>query len=84
MPLTEKGKGPENPYRVVDRSYANFGESPECELRRIPRPRTSPKRSSEKLATRKQRLSNTKDSPFECTPAPIEEYGAKVTEKGTP
>ena len=33
VPLTEKREGSEHPYRVVDRSDANFGESPECELR---------------------------------------------------
>ena len=30
--LTEKREGPENPYRVVDRSYANFGESPKGKI----------------------------------------------------
>jgi hypothetical protein len=33
-------RGPENPYRVVNRSYANFRESPKGEVRRIPIPRT--------------------------------------------
>src|SRR5215213_4517693 len=33
LDLTEKREGPEHPYGVVDRSYANFRECPECELR---------------------------------------------------
>jgi hypothetical protein len=33
LDLAEKREGPENPYGVVDRSYANFRECPECELR---------------------------------------------------
>jgi hypothetical protein len=33
LDLGEKREGPENPYGVVDGSYANFEESPECELR---------------------------------------------------
>jgi hypothetical protein len=36
LDLAEKRKQPEHPYRVADRSYTNFRESPECELRRIP------------------------------------------------
>jgi hypothetical protein len=43
VPLTEKREGPEHPYRVVDRSDANFRESPFCEVasrigRRSPAP----------------------------------------------
>src|ERR687897_2461624 len=37
--LGEKRKGPEHPYGIVDQSYANFGESPKSEVRRIPIPR---------------------------------------------
>jgi hypothetical protein len=36
LDLTEKCEGPEHPYGVVDRSYANFGECPKGEVRRIP------------------------------------------------
>jgi hypothetical protein len=35
LDLAEKREGPENPYGVVDRSYANFRESPKGEVRRI-------------------------------------------------
>jgi hypothetical protein len=36
LDLAEKREGPENPYGVVDRSYANFRECPKGELPRIP------------------------------------------------
>jgi hypothetical protein len=49
LDLREKGEGPENPYGVVDRSYANFGELRKGEVRRIYIPRTSVNRGKRKV-----------------------------------
>ena len=43
--LREKREGPEHPYGVVERSYANFRELRHHEVRRIHIPRTSVNRT---------------------------------------